>query len=65
MHSSPAIFSTKENNRTLKVRLFSWQECQLWNQTFDEELGNVDVTEIRQLMDEVTRTRTIDDPGKD
>jgi hypothetical protein len=30
----------------------SWQECQLWNQTFDEKLGEVDVAEMRQLMDE-------------
>lgn len=36
----------------LLLCLCLWQGWQFWNQTFDEELEKVDVTEIRELFDE-------------
>ena len=30
----------------------SWQGWQFWNRIFDEELGKVDVAEVRMLLDE-------------
>lgn len=30
----------------------TWQEWQFWNQTFDDELGKIDIQEIRELLKE-------------
>jgi hypothetical protein len=36
------------------LRIISWQEWQVRNQTFDKELEKVNIQEIREILDEVS-----------